>query len=282
MICHSARTIGGLLAGLTLVLLPIRGGAAGPGEPLGATIPPSYADLVDLVDSAPLIVKAQIRKLAPVEPAPGVRTGWARVYIEAQTVDALRGEMPPGPVVSYLADVPLNARGRLPDFKKRLVLLLARRVAAQPAMLQLIAPDAQLPWSAELEVRLRGIMRELAAPDAPGPITAVREAIYVPGTLVGEGETQIFLATPDGSPASISVVREPGQPVSWTLSFSEVVNASGQPPAHDTLAWYRLACTLPDQLPAGINVSESDADKIQAQDDYRLVKAGLGACGRTR
>src|SRR3546814_1145016 len=43
------------------------------------------------------------------------------------------------------------------------------------------------------------LFRSVAA-DAPPVITGVGCAFHVPGSLPGEGETQIFLATADGSP----------------------------------------------------------------------------------
>ncbi len=253
------------------------------------TSPPSYADLVDLLEPAPLVLEVQIRKVAEIEPerARGVRSGWARTYVEARGVAALRGALPAIETISYLADVPLDAKGKLPALNKHTVLLVARPVTDHPEMVQLVAPDAQLPWDAELETRVRAVLAALQAPDAPAAVTGVREAIYVPGTLVGEGETQIFLTMASGSsdavsPATISVLHQPGKPASWSVSFSEVVDASGQPPAHDTLTWYRLACFLPRELPDGSNVSETPEDRAQAVEDYKLVLAGLGVCGRTR
>jgi hypothetical protein len=226
----------------------------------------------------------QVHKVAQVEAerARDVRPGWARVYVEAREPIALRGTIPPVETLSYLADVQLDARGKLPALNKRSMLLVARPVPDHPEMVQLVAPDAQLAWDPALEARVRAVLAALQAADAPPRITGVREAIFVPGALVGEGETQIFLATATGSPAAISVVHQPGKPADWSVSFSEVVDASGQPPAHDTLAWYRLACFLPPELPAGTNVSATPSDQAQAVDDYHLVIAGLGPCGRTR
>jgi hypothetical protein len=39
--------------------------------------------------------------------------------------------------------------------------------------------------------------------------------MHVPGNLTGEGETQVFLSTTEGQPASLSIVRRPGQPTTW-------------------------------------------------------------------
>ncbi|HEX7931442.1 MAG TPA: hypothetical protein VF470_11135, partial [Sphingomicrobium sp.] len=49
---------------------------------LSAEVPQTatYADLADMSDSARLVLRAQVRKMAPVEPARarGVRAGWTR------------------------------------------------------------------------------------------------------------------------------------------------------------------------------------------------------------
>ena len=245
-----------------------------------------YADIADLAEPAELVLELKIRTVAPLEAAraPNLRPGWARLYIEADTLAVLRGPQMMAPRLRYLVDVPLDAGGRLPELGRHLVMVFARAVAGHPADIQLVAPDGQLPWSPETEARTRGILAELAAPDAPGPVTAVSQAMFVAGTLAGQGETQIFLATKAGTPAAITVTHTPGQPPHWGVSFSEVVDTgvAGQPPAPGTLPWYRLACFLPDTLPAEANVSESPDDRVQAQRDYLLVRTELGGCHRLR
>jgi hypothetical protein len=113
-------------------------------------------------------------------------------------------------------------------------------------------------------------------------LTGVTQALYEPGNLVGEGETQLFLSTGTGQPATITVQHRPNRPTNWSVSFSEVVNAQGRPPAPETLAWFRLACGLPRALPVGVNVSDNNEDRIQAALDYANVLRDLGPCERRR
>jgi hypothetical protein len=68
----------------------------------------------------------------------------------------------------------------------------------------------------------------------------------------------------------------------WGASFSELVADVGRPPARETLEWYRLACFLPNRLPAGANLSETASARAQAQSDFRTVLGELGACQRNR
>jgi len=259
--------------------------AASPANPAPTV---TWADLADLADSAPLVVRAQVRKQVPVEPqrAIGVRPGWARFYFEARTVSLLVGDSMIGESLRYLADLPLDARGKVASLGKKQVLLFASMVPAMASgnrgsELRLVTPDAQVLWDPVSETRLRTILPELLAANAPPRITGVREAINVAGELAGQSETQIFLAARDSGAAAISVTRRPGAPPVWGVSFSEAAEG-GMPPPRETLRWYRLACFLPPVLPHATNLSESPQEKAQADADYRLVMGELGPCLRLR
>lgn len=274
------------LSGLTAAaLLALAGPAAGESPPPTPPLPQlAYADLADLADSAPLVVRLQLRKLVQIEPerARGVRSGYGRFYVEARTEALIAGASALGEAQKFLADLPLDAKGKPPRLRKVSVVVFARPVPGRPGELQLVAPDALVAWDASTDMRLRAILAELLGGNAPPRVSGVREAIFVPGNLAGEGETQLFLATPGGEPAAITVVRRPDTAPSWSVSFSEVLDAGGLPPRPETLAWYRLACFLPRTLSAGAHVSASAEDRAQAAQDYALVLGQLGTCGRLR
>ena len=244
----------------------------------------TYADLADLADPAALVVRAQIRKVAEVEPAraAGLRPGWARLYVEARTEAVLGGRYTLGEALRYLVDVPRDPKGKVPKLKKRSVILFAAPVPGRPGELRLVAPDAQLLADPALEARVKALLAELYAPGAVPRVTGVREAIHVPGNLAGEGETQLFLAMANGEPAAITVTSTPGAGRRWNVSFSAVVDAEAPPPAADSLAWYRLACFLPPQLPAAVSLAGGPQDRQAAQRDYRFVIEQLGPCPRLR
>lgn len=253
-----------------------------------APIPPvlagqTYADLVDLALTSPVVVRATVHRQVRLKPeeAPGVMPGMVRLYIEADTGALLVGP-DLGASLRFLADVPLTADGKVPKLNKQQVLLFGNVVPGKPGDLLLTASDTMFAWDAALETRTRQILTALVDPDAPPRITALREALHVPGNLVGEGETQFFFATDSGKPVSISVVRRPGEPVRWGVSFSEIVDQSATPPAPMTLAWYRLACALPPAIPDKAAISNTAADRRIAADDYALVLHDLGPCLRNR
>jgi hypothetical protein len=276
MIRSAAATLA-LLASV----LAVPAGADSPSGPVPA--PVTYADLADLADATPLVIRAQPRKIIKLEPerARGLRAGWGRFYIEAKTEALIAGSAPLGGALTYLVDLPLDPKGKPPAIKKKSVVLFARAVPGRPDALQLVAPDAQLLWDPVLETRIKSLLTELYAPSAPHRITGVREAIHVSGDLAGEGETQIFLTAANGDPAAITVSRRPGQAPRWGVSYSELA-VSDAAPRRDSLGWYRLACFLPRTLPESANVSERNADRAAAAADYGHVIGQLGSCPRTR
>jgi hypothetical protein len=243
---------------------------------------PTYADLADLADGANLVVKAKIRRQSALGPeqSPFLRPGWVRLYIEADTEALLSGKAAIGESLRYLADVPLDAKGKAPGLRKQEVLLFALPVPGKPDQLQLVTNEAQVPATPEAEAQTRAILSELVAPGASPRITGVREVFSVAGNLAGESETQIFLQTDSDQPVSLSVIRRPGMAPDWGVSWTDLVDEAARPPQPGTLAWYRLACFLPPKLPAKSNLGDSADAKARAAQDYALVIAQLGACPR--
>jgi hypothetical protein len=243
---------------------------------------PTYADLADLALGAPVVAGVTILQATRLkgEAALGVPAGRARFYVEAQVQALIRGRDGLPGSVRYLVDMDLDARNRAPKLKKARAIVLARAVAERPGELQLTTPAAQLPWTAPLESQLRAILTEANGPTPPPRVKGVNGAFHVPGSLPGESETQIFLATTDGRPVSLSILRRPGETPRWVVATGEMVDEAAAPPARDTLLWYGLACFLPGALPSNSTRELSDADAAAARADYALVRTGLGPCTR--
>ena len=254
-----------------------------------AAVPPaelSYADAADLALAAPVAAHVRLVRARALRPrdAADAPPGHRRFLVQADIVSLIRG---PGALparVSYLVDLPVDARGRAPRIAKRSEYLLLAAVppGARPGELRLAAPDAQIPYSPALAERFRAILREAAAADAPPRITAVGRAFHVPGSIPGESETQIFLQTAEERPVSLSILRRPGEQPRWAVSLSEFVDENAATPRRDTLLWYRLACTLPASLPRQSLAQASSGEAAAIQADYRLVLQQLGPCARNR
>lgn len=247
-----------------------------------ATNRATYADLATFSDAADLVVRVQIRRQTTLKPdrAPGLAPGFARLYIEATTLAVIAGRTGVGPSFAYLVDVPLDAKGKVTKLKKQEFVVFADAVPGRPAELRLIAPGAQLPYTPELEARLRPILTELYAADTPPRITGISDALAVAGTLTGESETQVFLATENRDPVSLTILRRPGQQPQWGVSWGEIIDSAARPPASETLRWYRLACSLPAQLPSSANLAREAAERRLAAGDYAFVIQQLGPCER--
>jgi hypothetical protein len=66
----------------------------------------------------------------------------------------------------------------------------------------------------------------------------------------------------------------------WGVSWSEIVDQSARPPEPETVAWYRLACFLPPQLPSGAFLQSDRSSRARAEADYRDILDQLGECPR--
>lgn len=261
------------------------GPAAAAGRALAVAAPAptaTYADLVGLAEAASIVaeVTVQSQALVPPERAPGLAANHARLYVETRTQRVLKGPNALGESVNYLADVPVDAKGRPPKLRKQTFLIFARPVAGQPGMLQLVSPAAQLPLDPAIEERARTVIAQLVAPGAPPRINRVHDVISVAGNLAGESETQMLVDTASGAPASLTVVRRPNMDPTWGVSWSEVASEAAKPPARDTIAWYRLACSLPVGLDPGAFLQTDAAGRQRAEADYQFVLAQLGSCER--
>jgi len=242
----------------------------------------SYADLADMALRAPVVAGIQVVGVTRLkaELAPGLSPGFARFLINANVQLLLHGADGLAGTISFVADVPLDSRGKIPDLRKRRFLLLADRVANKPQEIRLLTPRAMLDWSPADESRLRAILTAAGGTDAPPRITGIARAFHVPGAVPGESETQIFLTTADGRPVSLNVLRRPGETPRWAVALAEIVDDAAAPPERDTLLWYRLACFLPAQLPDSAVADMAPDDATAARNDYTVVLTGLGSCGR--
>lgn len=240
-----------------------------------------YAEIMSLTLRSPVVADATIRSAARITgpEAAMVPPGWHRYYVTVDLAALLRGEagsVPPR--VGYVLDVPLDARGRPPKLRKSRVMLFARPVAGRPDQIQLIGLNAQQPRTPAIDSATRQVVREVIDPAAPPAITGISNVFHVPGSLPGEGETQIFLETETGAPVSLLVQRRPGMERRWAVALRDIVDQADGPPERDTLLWYRLACGLPEQLPSEAIAANSDRDAVTAAEDYQLIRRELGPC----
>ena len=244
----------------------------------------SYADIADLVVISPLIVDATVKKATkiPAEQAIGVPANLQRMLIIADVLALVRGNDGIAGQVRFLLDVPKDAKGKTAKLQKRRYFLLGSKAAGLAGTIRLSRPDAVIEWSAANDAMLRAITKEAVVIGAPQPIIGVTSAFHSPGTIIGEGETQIFVEAKGNQIYSLSVFSQPGSARRWAVSTGEVIDESASAPVENSLLWYRLACGLPQMLNAKLIETNEGESTEKTQDDYRFIVMSLGPCDRTR
>jgi len=243
---------------------------------------PTYADLVTMAMAADTVAVVTIEdQIAfPPERAPDVPPSKVRLYMEAMTQSLLVAPQAVGSQLAFVVDKARDADGDEPDLEERNFVIFGDLSRSQPGAIQLLSSDSMLPAGPQIESRVRRVLTQLAAADAPPEITGVRDVISVPGNLAGESETQMFVETTTGAPVSLSVIRRPGMEPNWGVSLGELVDASAQAPEPESLAWFRFACFLPRDLPDDSFLQRDRASQAQAREDYAYILAQLGPCER--
>lgn len=240
--------------------------------PLAAA--PGFADVVALSLAAPVVLRVTVFKAERLgtRDAPGIAPGFARILVSAATTAAIvaPGEVPPR--ITYLTDIALDVRGKPPKLIGRDLLLFVRGSTA-PGQYVLVDAHGEIPWTAEADAAARSILTTARGGGVP-VVTGVSSAFRVPGAVPGEAESQFFLSTADGKPVSLVVLTRPGQARRLSIALGDVIDDAAAAVTPGTLLWYRLACFLPQALPATI-------DATDVADDYRFILGSLGPCGRT-
>jgi hypothetical protein len=267
-----------------------------------APVPPppppelTYADWVELVQGAALVAKVEIMEERDPRADDDEDSGKAKshlplglVRVDAQVENLLKGPFDMSPRVRFMAQVPLDAKGRPWKLKRTHQLLFATRAAPpqlptqappQVALLKLVRPQTLYTWDVGNEALLRRLLGALNAPDAPPRITGIESAFSVIGTLQGERETQIFLIT-SRQLVSLTISHPAEGAAHWALSLSDVAGDVVPPPAQESLLWYQLACHLPPEFPLE-KIADKDAEeRSHIIADYALVRQSLGVCAHS-
>ncbi len=249
-----------------------------PSKPSGLT----YADMADLALAAQMTVALKVRQATRLKGAEALTTisGRRRYLVSADVLALIRSHDAIAPRISYVVDVAPDAKGKWPKLTQGEAVIFALPVDGYPSEVRLVSPDAQIAATPDNLARIRAILKDAEAPGAPPRITGIGNAFHVPGTILGEGETQIFLETANNRPVSLTVQRISGAAPSWSVALGEIVDQGAGPPQRNSFLWYRLACFLPPTLPADSSESLSPELSAIVAEDYATVLNGLGQCAR--
>jgi len=240
----------------------------------------SYARLADLIMASPTIATVRIKSAValPAERAPGVAPGQSRFYVEAESIGLIRGDSVISRKTAFLIDGP-TAKAKKPGLKGRTLIVFGKS-GSRVDQIQLTSSTALIDWTPANEALVRRVLKEAIAADVPPAITGISSAFHVAGAIQGEGETQIFLETADGTPISLSVIRRPDEQPRFSASLGEIVDDAASLPPVDTMLWYRLACGLPEGLPRRALRDAAAADAQAATRDYSAFRQSLARCNR--
>lgn len=242
----------------------------------------SYDDIMGVTLESELVVDIIAKKIKnlPASQSVGVRPDRKRILITGEVQSLIRGKNGLNSQVRFLFDAPIDSRGKIPKLKKMRFIAFGRHVTGRSDFIRLTRTASMVRYSDRVNTMVRGSIREAIAANAPQKITSISSAFHSPGTIIGEGETQIFLDTEFGQPMAISVTSRRGQNRRWSVSTSEVIDINATEPRRSSLLGFRLACSLPRSLNPSIIESNNREDREKALSDYKLIIDSIGPCQR--
>ena len=240
-----------------------------------------FTNTVELTLAAPVIVRATITKARRIsaKSAPDVAPGRVRLMITAQVSNVLVAPDALGQTLQWLWDAPLDARGRPQQAKGLDILVFLAAMPAANGSSRLASRRAQQPWDPALADLVRATQTEQRSGTVP-IIRGVSSGFRAEGTIPGESESQFFLNSADGKPATLVVQNRPGEVRRVLVARGDIIDESAQRVLPGTLLWYRLACFLPARLPAAIGGDDPALATALAK-DWRDALTSLGPCGKT-
>ena len=230
--------------------------------------------------AAPVIVRATITRAKRLsrKVAPDVAAGRGRFLITASVSNVLVAPASIGATLSYLWDAPLDSRGRAAPAKGMDVLAFLA-VPGSDGGARLTSRRGQQPWDSALADTVRAVIADQRSGKVP-IFRGVANGFHADGTVPGESESQFFLATADGKPATLVVQNRPGEVRRVLVARGDIIDESAERVRPDTLLWYRLACFLPARLPTAAGGDDPALATALAK-DWGDALASLGPCGRT-
>jgi len=240
----------------------------------------SYDYLASNILESNIIVDIMIKKIKKLSESQTttVPSNRKRVLIIAEVQALIRGENGINSEIRFLFDAPIDSRGKLIKLKKRRFIAFGHSIEGRLDFIRLVEPSSITSHNSNVSSQVRSITAAALENNAPQAITGVSSAFHSPGTVIGEGETQIFLDTEFGQPMAISITSRSGEEKRWSVSTSEVIDINANEPLRDSLLGYRLACNLPNGIESSALESSNRDNNLKAAADYRFVREAIGPC----
>lgn len=233
-------------------------------------LPVHYADLVELTQQAPVILRGQIIESARLKgedaadnPPPGVRR---LVTLRASAVLKATDITPQD--VKYLVDwVPADGGTEAPPLRGAQVLVFLRPSPTRDDFYSLVQRNGQIGATSQAEAEIRAVLG-----DGQAPYLRSLSITGVAGAFDWGDRVQFLLDSSDRQRLSLDA-RPDG---ALTLVFDEATGEQASV-APRTLLWYKLACTLPAKLPPAI-VRDYATKTFKPAQAYGALLNTLGPC----
>ncbi len=233
-------------------------------------LPVQYADLVELTQQAPVILRGQIiaaKRLkgddAADNPPPGLRR-----LVTLRVSAALKATDLTPQDIKYLVDwVPADGGDEAPPLRGAEVIVFLTPSQTRDDFYSLIERSGQVGATPKTETEIRDIMKDMQVPHVSSlSVTGVA------GTFDWGDRVQFLLDSADRQRLSLDS-RPDG---ALTLVFDEAAGdqAEVQP---RTLLWYKLACSLAPKLPPAV-VRDYATKTFRPAQAYSALLEKLGPC----
>jgi hypothetical protein len=217
------------------------------------------------------------KKEAATLPLLPINQGRAMLEADLQTVlkapDALPAKL------RFLWQGPLDANGKLPNFKKQtLLLFLTTRTVNGMTGYGLTDMNSVLTWNAAEAEQLRAIAVAAHDPAQRGlAIKSVRTTfVTVPEDANSSAFVHILFATQSGTPLAAILENQGGR---WSLRTTLTdLDQDAVEVKQQSLLWYHMACGLPSQPPALVIQQPSEPEQALARQAWQAMLEQLGPC----
>ena len=208
---------------------------------------------------------------------PASRPGMTRLYLEARTEALLAGRSALGESLVYLADVPLDAKGKAPKLKKQRFLVFADPVPGRPGSLQLV--DSVGAAACDARDRAAGAHRHRRARRARRAARGDRDS----RRHVGARQPRRRIGDPavprhrTGEPVSLTRRAPPGHGADLGR-LVERDRRPVRPPARaaDASPGTASPASCPSACPPNAFLQQDPASRRRAEADYRFIVEQLG------
>jgi hypothetical protein len=253
--------------------------------PLVAQLAPTpYPVAARLYLNSPVVARGLIKsqsKLGKKETAalPALPPGQGRAMLVAELQTVLKAPDALPAQLKFLWQGPLDAKGKVPGFKKQTLLLFLTPVTANGVTgYGLSDINSVRPWQPAEDTQLRAIATAAQDPAQRGlAIKGVRTTfVTLPGDANSDPYVHILFATMSDAPLAAILEKQSGK---WVLRTTMTdLDQDAAAIERQSLLWYHMACGLPAAPPSNVIKQPTEAESALAREAWSGMLEQLGPC----